>query len=82
MLLAVIHLLETVVNWSLGTALIVIGIVGTVAAGRWIISEGLWDRPTDGLLLAPRRGTQSITLAAVLVFGFGCVMAGMALWTR
>jgi hypothetical protein len=82
MLLAVIRLLETVVNWSLGAALIVIGIVGTGAASRWIISEGIWDRPTDGTLLAPRRGAQSITLAAVLAFGFGCVLAGMALWTR
>jgi hypothetical protein len=82
MLLAVIHLLETAVNWALGAALIAIGIVGTVAAGRWIISEGLGAGSTDGTLLAPRRGTQSITLAAVLTFWFGCVLAGMALWTR
>ena len=37
-LVAVVQFAETVVTRSLGAALIGVGVVGTVAAGRWILA--------------------------------------------
>jgi hypothetical protein len=70
------------VNWSLGAVLIAVGIVGMVAASRWLVSQSSASSTLDGTFAAPRHGTVAIALVTVLVFGSGCVLAGLSLLTR
>jgi hypothetical protein len=81
-LFAVVRFLETVVNWSVGVVLIAVGIAGMVAASRWLVSRSSAFETPQGTLAAPRHGNLTVMLAAVLVFGFGSILAGMSLLSR
>lgn len=80
-LMAVIGFLETVVTYSIGARLIVLGVGGVVAGSRWLLNEtdGARHGRTAALL---RRGSGSLALVGVLAIGLATVFAGLAFWSR
>lgn len=80
-LLAVVAFVETVITYSIGATLIILGVAGVVAGSRWLLAEADGGRGgrTAALL---RRGSGSLALVGVLAIGLTAVFAGLAVWSR
>jgi hypothetical protein len=61
------------VSRSLGAALIGAGVLGTVAAGRWVMKGTGGEQPSGS--------GRYVKLAVIMALGLGLVFAGVALQT-
>ena len=70
---------ETDPQRSLGAAVIGAGILGTVAAGRWIMSGRGDAGSSDGVVAASPGAARYAKLVVVMAIGMGVILAGVAL---
>jgi hypothetical protein len=80
--LVLVHLAETVANYSVGMVMIAAGASGSVVAARLLLTSPAGYSAPRRALAVSRHGSESMALAIVLVLGLVSVYFGMNLWTR